>query len=191
VANQKREPPDGAAKEAGEGKRTAEEVNTETEREEPLPTPAKRQDKKLPTLTLDKAYETAYYYTGKVSEISRQLGLAGLAIIWIFKTDTKDGPIIDENLFLPGLLLVVGLALDLLQYVVMGELWERYAKRKDDLGETEFRVPKKLNWAGDVFYYLKLISVLIAYCYLISFLWSKVFMSPADLVTPPPMPGVK
>lgn len=190
MANQKRSPQKGAAKKAvgvPEVKREAAEVKGE-----PPSSEVRRADKPLPTLTLGEAYESAYYYTGKTSEINRQLGLAGLAIIWVFKATDKGGrQIVPYDLFLPGLLLIIGLALDLLHYVVMGELWERYAKRKDDRGEQEFRVPKWLNRPGDVFYYLKIVAVVVAYILLIRYLWSQLFVIPSDLIPPPEMPDIK
>ena len=175
----------------GPAKKVEDPGRAEAKEEERPPSVARKVDKTLPTLTLERAYESVDYYTGKASEINRQLSLAGLAVIWVFKTDTGGRQIVPDDLFLPGLLLVVGLALDLLHYVVMGELWERYTKRKDDRGEKEFRVPKILNWPGDAFYYLKIVSVLVAYYFLIDFLWSKVFLSALNQVKPPVIPGIK
>jgi sugar/nucleoside kinase (ribokinase family) len=41
------------------------------------------------------AYETL---SGKASEIARQLSLAGIAVIWIFKSGTDQAPSIDQHL---------------------------------------------------------------------------------------------
>jgi len=30
------------------------------------------------------------YFSGKASDISRQLGFAGIALIWVFKTQVED-----------------------------------------------------------------------------------------------------
>jgi hypothetical protein len=131
--------------------------------------------KSIPKLTIAEGFETAREYTTKASEITRNLGLAGLGIIWVFKTDVGGRQIVPPELFLPGLLLVLGLAFDLLQYVVSAEAWIRITRWKEDAGENAFTVPPWLNHFGTFFYWLKILAIGTAYFFLMRFLASHVF----------------
>ena len=56
-----------------------------------------------------------YTYSGKASDISRQLAFAGIAIIWIFKKKVPaTGLTVPSELILPGILIVLALGVDLL-----------------------------------------------------------------------------
>lgn len=66
-----------------------------------------------------KAYEEL---SGKASEICRQLGYAGIGIIWIFNTN-KDGIAIPEQFYLPLILICLSLTLDLAGYVINTVIW--------------------------------------------------------------------
>jgi hypothetical protein len=81
--------------------------------------------------------ETYYTYTGKVSDICRPLGLAGIAILWIFKTESGGKISVPHELLLPGLLIVIGLAADLLQYVVGSIIWFLFYRVKEHQGTSE------------------------------------------------------
>jgi len=60
----------------------------------------------------------SYEFSGKASDISRQLAFGAIAVIWLFKTDTPTGYItIPPDRIWPGILIVAALAADLLQYV--------------------------------------------------------------------------
>jgi hypothetical protein len=131
--------------------------------------------KSVPKLTVADGFETAREYTTKVSEITRKLGLAGIGIIWVFKTDVGGRQIVPPDLFLPGLLLVLGLAFDLLQYVVSAEAWIRITRSNEKAGKNEFTVPGWLNYFGTFFYWLKIVAVGAAYFFLMRFLARQVF----------------
>ena len=71
----------------------------------------------------------SYEFSGKASDISRQLAFAAIAVIWLFKTDTPTGYItIPPDLIWPGILIVSALAADLLQYVAGSLIWGSYAR---------------------------------------------------------------
>jgi hypothetical protein len=40
-------------------------------------------------MKLQKARDTYYEYSGKLSDITRQLSFAGIAIVWIFRAGDK------------------------------------------------------------------------------------------------------
>lgn len=62
--------------------------------------------------------ETYYYFSGMASTVARQSAFAGIALIWIFKTEKGSVISLPESLFTPVLFLVLCLVFDLLQYIV-------------------------------------------------------------------------
>jgi hypothetical protein len=67
-------------------------------------------------------------FSGKASDITRQLAFAAIAVIWLFKTDAPTGNItIPPDLIWPGILIVAALAADLLHYVAASLIWGGYA----------------------------------------------------------------
>jgi hypothetical protein len=76
--------------------------------------------------------DTFYFFTGKVSDISRQLAFAGIAIIWIFKKDVPGtGLTVPRELLLPGVFIVLALGFDLLQYCIATVIWFFYYRIKE------------------------------------------------------------
>jgi hypothetical protein len=68
------------------------------------------------------------YYTQKAGDLSRQLGLAGIAVIWLFKISNQQvnastQVLLPESLHLPLILIVVSLALDSFQYLLGIVIW--------------------------------------------------------------------
>jgi hypothetical protein len=126
-------------------------------------------------MNLDEARKTYYEFSGKVSEIARTLSLSGLAVIWIFKIDSKEGPHVPQPLILPAFLLVLALALDFLQYVVQTAVWGTFQRYKERIGTTEkatFKAPAWFNWPATFFLFpAKILVVCSAYVVLLNYLW--------------------
>lgn len=128
---------------------------------------------------IQKAYD---YFSGKASDIARQLSLAGLAIIWIFKKSDSVNPQIPANLILPFAIFVIAIAFDLLQYIsgtiVWGGFhrfhersWEKNNPGMDLPDDFPVTAPGQINWATDTFFILKLSSVSVGYGLLLIFFW--------------------
>jgi hypothetical protein len=116
-------------------------------------------------------YETL---TGLASDVSRKLGFAGIAVIWIFKTDVKAGIYaVPAALYLAGVAIVASLTFDLLQYawgsIVWGIFW-RTREKKGLPADHKFSANPKLNWPALGFFWLKLLAMVIAYYFLLRFL---------------------
>ena|SRR5258708_739809 len=120
------------------------------------------------------AYEAL---SGKASDIVRQLSLAGVGLIWLFKTETGSPAILDIHLLRAALFIFLALFFDFLQYLCGATIWFiyfRYKERQGTTEEMEFQAPASLNWMTWTLFYLKATSVLIAYVvYIIPFLASK------------------
>lgn len=114
-------------------------------------------------------------YTGKASEVSRQLAFAAIAVVWIFKTDLpKGGFSVPHELYWPALLAVATLASDLLQYAYASLAWSLFNRRKEiELkhdGEKTFTAPRWINWPTLSFFWLKLVLVIFSYVLLLRYL---------------------
>ena len=126
--------------------------------------------------------ETYYFYSGRASDISRQLGFAGIALIWAFKTTDADSNYsLAPELFGAGILIVAALLFDLLQYVAGTMIWGRYSRYHEKRGvkaESNLDASRYLNWPGLIFFWFKIGFMLLAYVALLSFLWQQI-SSPA------------
>lgn len=127
------------------------------------------------TLTLKEGYDRSDEASDKSSEINRQLAFAGIAIIWVFKTDSGGRQIVPDELFLPGLFLVLSLTFDLLQYVIKSEIWYRVTRKNEKARIKEFTVRPWINYPGDILYWIKIVATLLAYVLLIRFLVAQLF----------------
>ena len=105
------------------------------------------------------------------------LSLAGIAVIWIFKVEPGRTPIIPVELFLPGILIISGLVLDLAQYVIGALFWGFYARLMEKKGkrdDDQFDAPRWINWPALVCFWMKIISMIVAYVFLFRFLWNQI-----------------
>ena len=110
-------------------------------------------------------------FSSKASDITRNLGLAGIAIIWIFRETNADRATVPEALIPVGIFLLFGLAFDFLQYVTATVVWGCYHRYKEQrvAEEDEFLAPRQINWATNTFFALKTIAIAMAYIGFIRF----------------------
>jgi hypothetical protein len=133
--------------------------------------------------------------SAKASDVSRQLALGGLAVIWIFKTDLGGAAFsVPHDLGQPAFLMMVVLSLDLLQYTVAALAWglfNRHMEKKleeargalessgkappADYAQTEeFSAPRYINWAALALFWGKLAVLAGGYYYLFSFVVTRI-----------------
>ena len=118
-------------------------------------------------------YENA---SGKLSDINRNIALAGIALIWIFtKTDTQT--IIPKELILPAIFLIISLTCDILQYVYKTIVWaivfrcrEKEIQKNKLEKDKDFKHSPTLNIVTWIFFGIKIGLVLLAYCLILKFL---------------------
>lgn len=118
-----------------------------------------------------------YESSGKVSEIIRQLALAGIATIWILKVGTDSGGIkYSKSLLCPLGVFVFCLGLDLLQYVyktaLFGFLNHHYWRKHRD-NDKEIKFAEKWNWPALFFFWLKTVMMVSGYAMLIRYIGAK------------------
>lgn len=131
-------------------------------------------------MKLEDARENYYYYSQKTSEIVRQLGFAGIALIWVFKTEVEGKIVVPPELLSTGKLIVIGLGFDLLHYVAGTLAWGVYNGIKERAGTKEgkeFLAPRSVNWPTLFFLWAKVIIISIAYIKLFNFLAQRLIAS--------------
>lgn len=135
-----------------------------------------------------------YFYTGKVSDVVRSLGLAGIAVIWIFRKDMGGRESVPFLLVCAGVFIVLGLATDLLHYVVGAYVWDKFNSAKEqelmaekgrlekkspakaadfDVEEEDFEAPASINKRTKSFFWLKGIFILVGYTLIFFFLLTR------------------
>jgi hypothetical protein len=123
-------------------------------------------------------YREAFYtFSGKASDLNRQLAFAGIAIIWLFKKEPVSGLTVPRELVFPGLLIVSSLAVDMLQYTIASVLWRWFYRSKEKLNISEEKdIKHGVWWERPIWiaFWLKIILVLSAYGFLIEYLWSVI-----------------
>lgn len=123
-------------------------------------------------------YRDSYYeFTDKASNVARQLAFAGIAFIWIFRNETV-GPIaIPKQLVLPAMLLVGGLAADLLHYVVASLVWgifHRCKEKEHGVGyKGTIEAPPWFNWPGISLWAIKIVLVTLSYIFIFVYVLSQ------------------
>ena len=120
-------------------------------------------------MSLKSLKEDKEYFTGKLSDVNRSLAFAGIIIIWVLTMDEQ----IEAELLLPLLLYVLALFFDLVHYIYYSLVWslayrnkEKKVDKQELKGEQVKVSKKKSNW-GYVFFFLKVLLVLVAYIILI------------------------
>ena len=120
-----------------------------------------------------------YTFSGKASELTRQLALAGIAVVWIFKTTTITNQIKLENELIEILKqLIICLLFDFahafipsLVYGIMN-FTHRVFKKKKDSDEINYSMVWTIpEW---ILFTAKIIFLLIAYFGLWNYLQEKI-----------------
>src|SRR5437016_3324240 len=109
-------------------------------------------------MTLADARAAYRDYSGKTSDAVRQLGFAGLALVWVLSTDSRRPvpPAWPLELLVPAILIVSSLALDLAQYLAGSLLWGAYHRRQERAGVREtatLLAPRWINWPAVTFFW--------------------------------------
>ena len=128
-------------------------------------------------MKLLESLEAYYELSGIASNVNRQIGFAGIAIIWIFCQIVEGSVLIPEGLTIPAILIVISLGFDLLQYVVGSIVWgsfHRHFEKKGMNDNDEVSASQYLNYPQNICYAVKILTMLIAYLYLFIFLFSRI-----------------
>jgi hypothetical protein len=120
-------------------------------------------------------YKNEYrWHTGKASDVVRQLSFAGIAVVWIFRTQSQSGSKIPAELILPLGCLCISLTFDFLQYFFGYVIWygfyqyheKKNTKPSDDLTHS-------LIWPSilHICFLGKVAALLVSYFMLLKHVW--------------------
>ena len=112
----------------------------------------------------EEAREICYDSSASLSEMVWHLGLAGVAVIWLFRVGEKTGGIVYSTIFLwPLVLFVLALGFDLLQYAYKAAAWGIFHRVMELQKLHEFKAPPAINWPTLFFFWGKVVFTVIAY----------------------------
>lgn len=123
---------------------------------------------------LKQVQEEVSYYSGKTSELVRQLALAGIGVVWIFKVGDKEAAGVHWRgiMYLPLVFFVGSLLIDLLQNThYLGE-WDKVRLKKEEeraalpAGQSldeEADFPDKAHSVGRCMHWGKILAMLGGY----------------------------
>jgi len=118
-------------------------------------------------LTLERSYQYAKDHSAQASSIARQLGFAGIAIIWVLRSPNDGGPFhLSNNLSWAALFIIICLSFDFFQYVSASILWHLFFRKKERAGVSEndkFLAPACINYPAYFFFYTKLTAITAGY----------------------------
>ena len=122
-----------------------------------------------------KAYEDL---SSKASDIVRQLSLAGIGLIWVFKVSAGTSTFALEPPLLRGMAFIfLALFFDLLQYLVGTVTWYLYFRKKENANtksDAEFLAPARINTPMWILFGMKAAAMFVAYsCFILPFLIRK------------------
>ena len=119
-------------------------------------------------MKLSEYKEDFYTFSEKASDVSRTAAFAGIALIWVFKIDSKPVPKLPTEMLIPTGLFALGLALDLLHYIMATTIWglfHRHHEKKlaNPTDDPELSHSPWLTRPLFVLFGLKLVSVMAGY----------------------------
>src|SRR5215470_3628537 len=82
-------------------------------------------------MKLTEARQAYYDFSKSLSDIARILGLAGIALVWLFKQQEKGKNVVPPGLHIPTMLILASLTLDFLQYVWSSAAWGGFARLRE------------------------------------------------------------
>lgn len=138
-------------------------------------------------MKLKDARETYQYHSGKAGDIGRQLSLAGIAIVWMFRGG--DTIHFTRTLLLALAWLCVSLLFDFLQYLFGGLIWgaiawcvEHKLKKNsinpsENIPAAEFQVWHVTNFPCLFFFWSKFVCLSVGFWFLAEHLVLQVINS--------------
>lgn len=121
-------------------------------------------------------------FSGQASANVRTLGLAAIAVIWVFKRKSADGGVhLPLLLIWSGTVVVLALAFDFLHYITGTVAWGWFNRQLENDGvslDQQFQAPAWLNWPINACFILKTALLAIGYLLLLVSLFSTLATIP-------------
>jgi hypothetical protein len=125
-------------------------------------------------MNLKDCRETFYEFSGKLSDNTRNLAFAGIAIVWIFKQEKNSLFTIPNVLAISMLMFVLSLSFDLLQYIYQTIVWGSFhtyqeKKLKND-ENADFLAPCIFKNIANIIFWIKVVFLILGYIFVVRFL---------------------
>lgn len=123
-------------------------------------------------MKLEDVRKEIYYFSEKASGASQKLALAGIGVIWLFKSTDGDIQSFHPLLYWSLLFFIITLFIEFVHYLVFAPVWAKYyvkkyaeikKNKKDNIEETEVVQPTLENKFGWWLYAIKAITLLAGY----------------------------
>ena len=116
--------------------------------------------------------DTSYEFSGKASDLNRQICFAGIALIWLFKSDVGGHATIPTILIVAGALIVVSLTLDMLHYLIAWYTWRSFYLSKEGTVKESAQLEHDIGLEERLtrFFFAKIVFVVAAYILIFIFL---------------------
>lgn len=140
-------------------------------------------------MTLKEIRNEVSYFSEKAGIVNQKLALAGIAIIWLFRETSEDKIAIANSLLVSLTFFVTALAIDLIHYSVFAPIYRSYfmkhmydgkdknGKKKLTEEETEVGQPFKTNDLSWVFFFFKILFVIVGYVFLVIGIFDKISLN--------------
>ncbi|RUL68511.1 hypothetical protein [Dyella choica] len=135
-------------------------------------------------MKLDDYRQTYYVFSGKASDVSRQLAFAGIALIWVLHPDKGAITTVPKALLWPALFFCCSLSFDLLHYTTSTAIWgwfSRSKERKKVKEDAELDAPSYLNWPALFCLVIKIASNIGAYFFVFMYIASQILAAGTSL----------
>src|SRR5690348_16601228 len=109
-------------------------------------------------MKLKDAREFYYERSAKVSDLTRQLAFAGIAVVWVYKVGPDTRPSVAPDFLIPLIFFAVALFFDFLQAIWGAGAWGAFARLKEkrcgcspdiEIGDA----PDAINWLSILFFW--------------------------------------
>lgn len=132
--------------------------------------------RQMPLRNVEGAKDAA---SGTASTITRQLALAGIALVWLIKVGKPEAGGLDwsEDLLIPLAMFALALVCDLLQYVWGAIAWSNFFDKCESLGkglEDLVSAPTWINTVTAIFFSAKVVGVLAGYVALLFYIFTAI-----------------
>ena len=121
-----------------------------------------------------KDYKDEYHwYSGKASDVVRQLSFAGIAVVWIFRNQSQSGSKIPAELILPLGCLCISLTFDFLQYFLGYAIWYGFYRYHEKKMNPSDEITHSRIWPSilHICFLGKVAALLVSYLLLLKYVW--------------------
>lgn len=119
-----------------------------------------------------------YETTSRVGATTRNLSLAGIGIVWVFKVEQNGSSYLPRDLVLPALFFVISIALDFFQYAYNAIAFGIVARlNRDKNGDTDISLPSKITLPAFCMFYGKILSAVVGYVLLLNLIVTRFTIS--------------